>query len=157
MLRPGVPGAAPVRLKTSDGAMVVYTLQDKCGSHDFDAEALEELGVLVGEKTLKAWLSDRSIYSFDPTVMAKEITQGGRKRLVATVLGERLQKLMRELIKDSVLTAEEAKRLLVFRRARSFRRGFLAELPRLCGKSAQTLSQVMAALGKAIPRGLKPG
>jgi hypothetical protein len=157
MAAQGVPESAPVRLVNAAGEVAVYTVQDKTGSHDFKPETLEELGGLVGADVMNDWVAERSLFTFNPVLLAKQVVQGRRKpQLLAAIVGERLIVLTRELVRDGLLSEIEAKELVVHKRARSLKRGFLRTLPGLCG-SVETLSAVVAAMGAALVRYLKPG
>ncbi len=154
----GIPNPAPLKLVDASGATVVYTVQDRTGSTGLQEETIQQLRDILGPEEVNSSLVHRVVYSFDQSIMSREVSLPGRRRpcTIEKIIGERLQRLTDELVVNGVLKADEAEALIKADGKTTLRKGFMQDLPRFADHMPGLLAKTIEALGAAIVRFIKP-
>lgn len=128
-------------------ALVTFVVQDRGGVKDVSDEQRETLEAVLGVEKTESILEETETYSFDSEIMNVEG--------VMDVLGPAVGKATEKLVKDGVLTEEQAAGLLQYSQRTVVKKGTLNKLSKLCDGDPQTMEQAAQALGSNVTAYLK--
>lgn len=143
----GVPPDTPMLVQNSDGEKVTFVVQDRSGQYNVKEEQLVALRDLLGDDAADELTYEETKLGFDRTIMA---IPG-----VAEAVEKALERTLTKLVKDEVLTEEQAGELITADQKTSFKPGTLDRAASIVGRDATRLAQFLEAMGSSCVRYVK--
>lgn len=143
----GVMPETPMVVVNADGEKVTYVVQDRGGQYNVRPEQQDALKQLLGEDLANSMLYTETSFGFDRTVFA---LPG-----VAEAIEKALEGAVKKLVKDEVLTGEQADSLISAESKTSFKPGTLDRAAEFCGRDTTKLGQFLDAMGSSCTRYIK--
>lgn len=144
----GVLPETPMKVVNADGDSVTFVVQDRSGQYSIKDEQVDVMVQLLGEDATNDIVYEENTIRFDRLVMSIEG--------VAEAVEKALESAVRKLIKDGVLTEENADELIVVDSKRSLRPGTLERAAMVTGKDVIRLGAFLDAAGSQFCRYVKP-
>jgi hypothetical protein len=143
----GVPPDTPMIVQNTDGEKVTYVVQDRGGQYNVKPEQVDALCQLLGDDAAQDLLYTETTLGFDRTIMGiPGVSEAVEKSLERTVT---------KLIKDGVLTAEQADELITASQKTSFKPGTLDRAAVIVGRDTTRLAAFLDAMGSSCTRYIK--
>lgn len=140
----GVPPDTPMIVQNHDGEKVTYVVQDRTGQYAVKEEQREILEDVLGEDAVDDLLYEETKIGFDRSILALPgVTEAVEKALERTIT---------KLVKDEVLTEEQADALVVADHKVSFKPGTLDRAALIAGRDTARLSALLDAMGSSVTR-----
>jgi hypothetical protein len=143
----GVPPATPMVVQNHDGEKVTYVVQDRGGQYNVKDEQKDVLRQLLGDDRADSLLYSEVTFGFDRTIFALPE--------VAEYVEKALEQAVADMIKNEVLSADQADQLISAKEKTSFRPGTLDRAADICGKDKVKLEQFLDAMGSSCTRYVK--
>lgn len=143
----GVPPDTPMIVQNADGEKVTYVVQDRGGQYNVKPEQIDALNQLLGEDAASALLYTETTLGFDRTILG---IPG-----VSEAVEKALERTVQKLIKDEVLTAEQADELITASQKTSFKPGTLDRAATIVGRDTTKLAALLDAMGSSCTRYIK--
>lgn len=143
----GVQPETPMVVQNTDGEKVTYVVQDRGGQYNVKPEQQDALQQLLGADLASSLLFQETTFGFDRTVFA---LPG-----VAAAIEKALEVAVKKLVKDEVITAEQADALIEAETKTSFKPGTLDRAAEYCGRDTTKLQQFLDAMGSSCTRYIK--
>lgn len=137
----------PLKVQNNDGESVTFVVQDRCGQYKVKEEQGAALNALLGADAAAELLYEETSFKLNRDVLA---VKG-----VMPVLEKALESAMKKLVKDKVLTGEQADCLLDVDVKTSFKPGTLGRLAMICGANVTKMEQFLKAMGSSCTRYIK--
>lgn len=143
----GVMPETPMVVQNTDGEKVTYVVQDRGGQYNVKPEQQDALQQLLGADLAASLLYTETTFGFDRTVFSLPgVSEAIEKALEAAV---------KKMVKDEVLTAEQADTLIQAESKTSFKPGTLDRAAEYCGRDTTKLQQFLDAMGSSCTRYIK--
>ncbi len=143
----GVQPETPMVVQNTDGEKVTYVVQDRGGQYNVKPEQQDALQQLLGADLAASLLYTETTFGFDRTVFSLPgVSEAIEKALEAAV---------KKMVKDEVLTAEQADTLIQAESKTSFKPGTLDRAAEYCGRDTTKLQQFLDAMGSSCTRYIK--
>lgn len=143
----GVQPETPMVVQNTDGEKVTYVVQDRGGQYNVKPEQQDALQQLLGADLAESLLYTETSFGFDRTVFS---VPG-----VSAAIEKALEAAVKKLVKDEVLTAEQADQLIQAETKTSFKPGTLDRAAEYCGRDTTKLAQFLDAMGSSCTRYIK--
>jgi len=143
----GVMPDTPMTVVNTDGEKVTYVVQDRGGQYNVKPEQQDALKQLLGEDLANSMLYTETSFGFDRTVFA---LPG-----VSEAIEKALEGAVKKMVKDEVLTGEQADSLISAESKTSFKPGTLERAAEYCGRDTTKLAQFLEAMGSSCTRYIK--
>lgn len=144
----GVPPDTPMLVQNSDGEKVTFVVQDRSGQYSPKQENLDAMAALLGDGAADELTYTETSIGFDRTMLA---IPG-----VSDAIEKALERVITKLVKDEVLTADQAGELIVVNQKTSFKPGTLERAAQIVGNDTTKMSQFLDAMGSCCVRYVKP-
>lgn len=143
----GVSPETPMVVQNADGEKVTYVVQDRGGQYNVKDEQIDAMKQLLGEDLANSLLYTEVTFGFDRTIFA---VPG-----VSEVIERALESAVKKLVKDEVLTGDQADELITAQQKTSFKPGTLDRAAEFCGRDTTKLTQFLDAMGSSCTRYIK--
>ena len=143
----GVFPETPMKVQTSNGEACTLVVQDRSAQYGVKADQEEALEELLGADAVDDLLYEETRIAFDRDVLAIE----GVSEIVEAALERAISKLMRE----EVLTEEQAGALIDPIVKKTFKPGTLQRLPLICGRNTSKMEEFVDVMGSSCVKYVK--
>lgn len=143
----GVPPDTPMQVQNTDGEKVTFIVQDRGGQYNVKPEQQEALAQLLGNDAAQALLYTETSLGFDRTILG---IPG-----VAEAVEASLERVIKKLVKEEVLTAEQADEMITAKQKTSFKPGTLDRAATIVGQDTTKLAAFLDAMGSSCTRYIK--
>lgn len=151
----GVPPESPMLLANAAGQTVTYIVQDRATGHDIKDDTYDALVQILGQDGADANIHHQTIYGFDAVVMGQTVRDGSGRE-VQEVLGERLMGLLEDMRHEGLLCPDQVDHLLTAKQIRTYKPATTSRLVEICGRNVPLMKRLLAAMGSAVVRYIKP-
>ncbi len=132
----------PIVIQNADGQTVSYVMKKMPA--EVKADQLELLGALIGEEQAACLLRQKAQFKLNQEILA---IAG-----VKSVVERYLENAIRKLVKDQVLTLDQANKLVEAEKHLVFELNTLDAMPKICGNDPGKLRGFIAAMGPSLTR-----
>ena len=136
-----------MKVQTSNGEACTLVVQDRSAQYGVKADQEEALEELLGADAVDDLLYEETRIAFDRDVLAIE----GVSEIVEAALERAISKLMRE----EVLTEEQAGALIDPIVKKTFKPGTLQRLPLICGRNTSKMEEFVDVMGSSCVKYVK--
>jgi len=150
MSKLGVLPDTPITVVNHKGESVTFIVTDKSKQYDLDDDQVNALIEIMGEEGISKVVVDRTVFSFDPTIMSETAANG--EESVTDVVAE----LVSEAIHGTDRLTDEQKESLLSAESKTWLRPDVVQrIPELVGQDPGRIGRFLAACGSAVTRYIK--
>lgn len=143
----GVAPDTPMQIQNSDGEKVTFVVQDRGGQYDVKEDQQSALIQLLGQDAAESLLYTETTLGFDRTILGIDGVSGAIEKA--------LERVVTKLVKDGVVTADQADELITAKQKTSFKPGTLGRAAAIVGSDTTKLAAFLDAMGSGCTRYVK--
>lgn len=149
----GAEPESPLKIINDKHQTITFVVQDRGHLTTVTDGHIQALNDVLGADAAASLVYETMEFKFDDMTMSQEAPDGGT---VQDLVAEAISDTLNKLVEKGKLRQEQMDNLLTCQLTRKFRPSLLQHGLAACGRNAAKLSGLLAALGGAIVRYVKP-
>lgn len=143
----GVSPDTPMKVQNNDGNSVTFIVQDRSGQYEAKPEQLAVMGQLLGEDAVE----DLTYTDVSLGLNGAVLSIPG----VSEVVEKALERVVMKLVKEKLLTGDQADELITAKSKTAFKPGTLERAAMLCGRDTVKMGAFLDAMATSCTRYIK--